>query len=84
MQALAVVLFPVVLMLFALIMERFESRLRKLLEPDEEVQLYLDKASNAEVDELTKLGLPPAAARVRRRRTRTREGEQDLDIARAS
>lgn len=84
MQALAVVLFPVVLMLFALIMERFESRLRKLLEPDEEVQLYLDKASNAEVNELTKLGLPAAVARVRRRRTRAREGEQDLDIARAS
>ncbi|WP_280235063.1 hypothetical protein [Nocardia cyriacigeorgica] len=74
------VLFPVALMLFALGMERVENRLRKLLEPDEEVQLYLDKASNAEVKELTRLGLPAAVARMRRRRSRTEE----LDIARAS
>ncbi|NEW42673.1 hypothetical protein GV794_24945 [Nocardia cyriacigeorgica] len=74
------VLFPVALMLFALGMERVENRLRKLLEPDEEVQLYLDKASNAEVKELTKLGLPAAVARMRRRRSRT----EDLDVARAS
>lgn len=74
------VLFPVAMMLFALGMERFESRLRKLVEPDEEVQQYLDKASNAEVRELTKLGLPAAVARMRKRRTRT----DDLDVARAS
>ncbi|MGK8468111.1 hypothetical protein [Nocardia cyriacigeorgica] len=80
MQGLAVVLFPVALMLFALGMERVENRLRKLLEPDEEVQLYLDKASNAEVKELTKLGLPAAVARMRRRRSRAEE----MDIARAS
>ncbi|MEV0357406.1 MULTISPECIES: hypothetical protein [Nocardia] len=74
------VLFPVAMMLFALGMERFESRLRKLVEPDEEVQQYLDKASNAEVSELTKLGLPAAVARMRKRRSRT----EDLDVARAS
>ncbi|WP_378677485.1 hypothetical protein [Nocardia sp. GCM10030253] len=74
------VLFPVLLMLFALGMERVENRLRKLLEPDEEVQQYLDKASNPEVKELTKLGLPTAVARMRKRRSR---GEE-LDIARAS
>ncbi|GAB2652061.1 hypothetical protein [Nocardia sp. XZ_19_385] len=74
------VLFPVALMLFALVMERVENRLRKLLEPDPEVQQYLDKASNAEVTELTKLGLPAAVARVRKRRTRSEE----LDVARAS
>ncbi len=74
------VLFPVVLMLFALGMERVENRLRKLLEPDEEVQQYLDKASNPEVNELTKLGLPAAVARMRRRRSR---GEE-MDVARAS
>ena len=51
------VLFPVVLMLFALFMERVENRLRKLLEPEEEVQQYLDRASNAEVNELAKLGV---------------------------
>ncbi|MEV0342856.1 MULTISPECIES: hypothetical protein [Nocardia] len=80
MQGLAVVLFPVVLMLFALLMERVENRLRKLLEPDPEVQQYLDRASNAEVKELTKAGLPAAVARMRKRRSRN----DDLDVARAS
>ncbi|AXK86887.1 hypothetical protein IU443_29510 [Nocardia farcinica] len=80
MQGLAVVLFPVVLMIFALGMERLENRLRKLLEPDPEVQHYLDKASNAEVNELTELGLPAAAAKMRKRRARGGE----LDVARAS
>ncbi len=74
------VLFPVVLMLFALLMERVENRLRKLLEPDPEVQQYLDRASNAEVKELTKAGLPAAVARMRRRRSRN----DDLNVARAS
>ena len=74
------VLFPVLLMLFALGMERVENRLRKLLEPDEEVQQNLDNARNAEVKELTKLGLPAAVARVRKRRSRTSE----MDVARAS
>jgi len=80
MQGLAVVLFPVVLMLFALFMERVENRLRKLLEPEEEVQQYLDRASNAEVNELAKLGVPAAAARLGPRRTRGDE----LDVAQAS
>ncbi|GGK60741.1 hypothetical protein [Nocardia camponoti] len=76
------VLFPVLLMLFALGMERVENRLRKLLEPDEEVQQYLDKAnaSNAEVKELSKLGLPAAVARMRKKRAR----DPELDVARAS
>ncbi|MBO0853742.1 MAG: hypothetical protein J2P18_08240 [Nocardia sp.] len=52
------VLFPVLLMLFALGMERLENRLRKLLEPGEEVRQYLDKASNAEVGDLAQLGVP--------------------------
>ncbi len=73
------VLFPVLLMLFALFMERVENRLRKLLEPEEEVQQYLDRASNAEVSELAKLGVPPAAARLPRRR----RGDK-LDVAAAS
>lgn len=74
------VLFPVVLMLFALFMERVENRLRKLLEPEEEVQQYLERASNAEVNELAKLGVPPAASRVNARRSRGDE----LDVAQAS
>ncbi|WP_063920640.1 hypothetical protein [Nocardia mikamii] len=79
MQGLAVVLFPVVLMLFALFMERVENRLRKLLEPGEEVQQYLDRASNAEVNELAKLGVPAHAGSAGRRRNR-----DELDVAQAS
>ncbi|MFD6353238.1 hypothetical protein [Nocardia tengchongensis] len=80
MQGLAVVLFPIALMLFALVMERVENRLRKLLEPDPEVQQYLDRATNAEVSDLTKLGLPAAAARPRR----TRPAAKGMDVAQAS
>nr|WP_040794056.1 MULTISPECIES: hypothetical protein [Nocardia] len=80
MQGLAVVLFPMALMIFALGMERLENRLRKLLEPDPEVQQYLDKASNAEVDELTELGVPAAVAKMRKRGS----ARGDLDVARAS
>lgn len=58
--------FPVLLMFFALLMERVENRLRKLLEPEEEVQQYLDQASDAEANELARLGLPQAAPRPRR------------------
>lgn len=74
------VLFPVVLMLFALFMERVENRLRKLLEPEEEVQQYLDQATNPEVDELAKIGVPAHAARNRRRRS----SGDELDVAAAS
>lgn len=74
------VLFPIALMLFALVMERVENRLRKLLEPDPEVQQYLDRATNAEVNDLTKLGLPAAAARPRR----ARPAAKGLDVAQAS
>ncbi|WP_405488110.1 hypothetical protein [Nocardia sp. NBC_00511] len=80
MQGLAVVLFPIALMLFALVMERVENRLRKLLEPDPEVQQYLDRATNAEVSDLTKLGLPAAVARPRR----ARPAAKGLDVAQAS
>lgn len=58
--------FPVLLMFFALLMERVENRLRKLLEPEEEVQQYLDQASEAEANELARLGLPATAPRPRR------------------
>ncbi len=74
------VLFPMALMIFALGMERLENRLRKLLEPDPEVQQYLDKASNAEVDELTEIGVPAAVANMRNRGS----AQGGIDVARAS
>jgi hypothetical protein len=68
MQGLAVVLFPVLLMLFALAMERVEVRLSRLSVREEDVDEFLESASNAEVTALAKTGLPDALARFHRRR----------------
>ncbi|KQU28084.1 hypothetical protein HQ325_00985 [Rhodococcus sp. BP-349] len=70
MQALAVVLFPVLLMLFALAMERFEARLNRAGVREQEVQEFLDAASSAEVATLAAEGFPNALARFRTRRRR--------------
>ncbi|MCX5043152.1 hypothetical protein OG921_08220 [Aldersonia sp. NBC_00410] len=68
MQGLAVVLFPVLLMLFALAMERVEVRLSRLSVREEDVDEFLESASNAEVTTLAKTGLPDALARFHRRK----------------
>lgn len=78
MQGLAVVLFPVLLILFALAMERVEFRLRRLTVREQEVQEFLDKASHADVATLANEGLPRAMARfhLRRRRGADEDDEQ--------
>ncbi|MGF7123114.1 hypothetical protein AB4Z09_27990 [Rhodococcus sp. TAF43] len=68
MQGLAVVLFPVLLMLFALAMERVEFRLRRLTVREQEVEEFLDQASQDEVATLANEGFPHALARFHRRR----------------
>jgi len=65
-----VVLFPVLLMLFALAMERVEFRLSRLTVREQEVQEFLEEANNAEVAALAKQTMPEALARFQRRRTR--------------
>lgn len=70
MQGLAVVLFPVLLMLFALAMERVEFRLRRLTVRQQEVEEFLDQASQDEVATLASDGFPHALARFNRRRRR--------------
>ena len=70
MQGLAVVLFPVLLMLFALAMERVEFRLRRLTVRQQEVEEFLDQASQDEVGTLANEGFPHALARFNRRRKR--------------
>lgn len=70
MQALAVVLFPVLLMFFALSMERVESRLSRLSVREQEVEEFLDKASQDDVDTLAREGFPGALARFHRRRSK--------------
>lgn len=81
------VLFPVLLMLFALAMERVESRLSRLTVREQEVQEFLDKASKAEVAALAKDSFPEALARFHRRRNRDgglQSGEGQLSARRAS
>lgn len=73
MLSLTVVLFPVLLMLFALSMERVEARLRRIgaeddLLGEEAVGQFLDQASEDEVDTMVREGLPRALDLFRRRR----------------
>ncbi|SED80882.1 hypothetical protein SAMN04490240_4788 [Rhodococcus pyridinivorans] len=81
MQALAVVLFPVLLMLFALSMERVEARLSRLSVREQEVEEFLDKADQADVAALAREGFPGALARFQRRRRRgpSTDGADDSD-----
>lgn len=73
MQALAVVLFPMMLMLFALSMERVEARLSRLNVREQEVQEFRDQARGDDVAALAVEGFPNALARLRLR-TRKRPG----------
>ncbi|MFE3293239.1 hypothetical protein [Rhodococcus sp. NPDC059234] len=84
MQGLAVVLFPVLLMLFALAMERVEFRLRRLTVREQEVQEFLDQASHAEVATLAQEGLPRALARFHLRRKRGGAEDDTLPERQAS
>lgn len=68
MQGLAVILFPLLLMLFALAMERVEGRLRRLSVQEQEVEDFLDQASHDDVASLASDGFPHAFARFHRRR----------------
>jgi len=84
MQGLAVVLLPVLLILFALAMERVEFRLRRLTVREQEVEEFLDQASQSEVATLASDGFPHALARFNRRRRRSDDGEDDIQARRAS
>ncbi len=69
-------LFPVLLMLFALAMERVEVRLRRLSVREEDIDEFLESANNAEVTALEKTGLPDALTRFHRRRSAPRSGSE--------
>jgi hypothetical protein len=60
MVGLAVVLFPFVLMAFALSMERVETRVRRTGLGEDEVEQFLDEASASEVQTLVNDGMPRA------------------------
>ncbi len=77
------VLFPVLLMLFALAMERVEFRLSKLGVREQEVQEFLEKASTSEVATLANDGFPHALDRFNDRK-RGIHTSSDLADQRAS
>lgn len=68
MEGLAVVLFPVFLMFFALSMERVEERLRRLTVVEEDVERFFENASTAEVNTFVQEGFPKAAGALHKRR----------------
>lgn len=75
MQALAVVLFPMLLILFALGMERVEARLSRLNVREPEVEEFLEQARGEDIAALAVEGFPNALARLRLR-NRKRPGTQ--------
>lgn len=80
------VLFPVLLMMFALAMERVEFRLSKLGVHEQEVQEFLDQASTSEVATLANEGMPNALERFnsRKRRAPSVDDAEELADQRAS
>lgn len=73
MLGLSVVAFPVLLMMFALSMDRVETRLSRIgTVKEDEVENFLEHASAADVGTLASQGMPGALAVFRRRRQRTR------------
>ena len=68
MQGLAVLLFPAVLMLFALGMERVQARTDRLSVTRDNVEEFLQSADAHNVDTLARDGFPAALDELRERR----------------
>ncbi|MGC4961120.1 hypothetical protein ACPXCG_11575 [Gordonia sp. DT218] len=68
MQGLAALLFPAVLMLFALAMEKVQGRIDRLAVSRDHVEEFLESADAAHVDTLAKEGFPAALDEFRSRR----------------
>ncbi|HEU5271096.1 MAG TPA: hypothetical protein VFU36_14315 [Jatrophihabitans sp.] len=62
-----VLLFPVLLMVFMLVMERIEVPLTRVAADDREVQQFLDNANPEELDTLVREGTDSALRRFRSR-----------------
>ena len=77
MQGLAVLLFPPVLMLFALAMERVQNGLDRLSVGRAHVEEFLETADATDVDNLAKDGLPAALDELRNRRSNN-EGDEPV------
>ena len=79
MTVFLVLLFPLLLMVFALLMGRVEERLQPATVTEDEVEEFLDQARPEEVNTLIREGWTGALARFRlRRRPRERKARKGL------
>ncbi|MDR2280828.1 MAG: hypothetical protein LBE07_08255 [Gordonia sp. (in: high G+C Gram-positive bacteria)] len=78
MQGLAALLFPPVLMFFALAMERIQTGLDRLSVGRAHVEEFLETADETDVGNLAKDGLPAALDELRQRRSNDLGGEPVL------
>lgn len=76
MQGLLVIVFPFVLMAFALAMEKVQTRLDRLSVGGEQVDEFLEAADDTDVSNLAKSGLPAALDELRSRRSEKYDDEQ--------
>ncbi|MEZ5212379.1 MULTISPECIES: hypothetical protein [unclassified Gordonia (in: high G+C Gram-positive bacteria)] len=77
MQGLAVIVFPFLLMLFALAMEKVQHNLDRLTVGGGQVDEFLESADDTDVSNLAKTGLPAALDELRNRRRGTDHGDED-------
>ncbi|MDL9937538.1 hypothetical protein QSJ18_12345 [Gordonia sp. ABSL1-1] len=73
MQGLLALLFPAVLMLFAMAMDKVQSRLDRLAVSREHVEDFLATAGSDDVDTLAREGMPAALDELRTRRVTKHE-----------
>ena len=81
MQGLAALLFPAVLMLFALAMEKVQIRINRLAVSRENVEEFLEAADSQNLDTLAKEGFLAALDELRNRRGGKHEGQGDPNSA---
>ncbi|EGD55080.1 hypothetical protein [Gordonia neofelifaecis] len=84
MQGLAGLLFPAVLMLFALAMEKVQDSLDRLSVGPAHVEEFLESADDAAVSNLAKDGLPAALDELRSRRNSPPLESDESETTRAS
>ncbi|AUH67730.1 MULTISPECIES: hypothetical protein [Gordonia] len=84
MQGLAGLLFPAVLMLFALAMERVQAGLDRLSVGPAHVEEFLEAADETDVSNLAKDGLPAALDELRSRRSKPIAETDEPESSRAS
>lgn len=73
MQGLAVIAFPFLLMLFALVMERVQKSLDRLSVDSGQVDEFLEQADSTDMQNLAQSGLPAALDKLRTRRKKNAE-----------